>query len=176
MKKDRIREEQNGKFRLSRLNIFLSDFREAHRLAQYILTRKWPKVINPQSKSGLVYLAFNTSLIISYARPFHKSKDGVGLPRARLNPDLGGLNDGERAFHQRILDLRDQAYAHSDASEHEIEGWDYSGSSVQLYKSIDLLTKDETRRLTAMIGKWIGHLEEQRSIMKKAKSVRNRLR
>ena len=78
--------------------------------------------MNPQSGSGLVHLAFNTSLIISYSRPFHKNREGSGLPYARLTSDLADLNDAELAFHQRIIDKRDQAYAHSDAIEHEIEG------------------------------------------------------
>jgi len=171
-----MQEEQNNQFRLSRLNIFLFDFRDARRFAQYILKRKWPRVMNLQSGSGLVHLAFNTSLIISYSRPFHESREGAGLPRARLNPDVALLNDAERAFHQRVLDKRDQAYAHSDAVEHEIEGWDYSGSTVKIYKPIDPLTEVETRMLAVMIGKWITYLEERRSMLKKSSLVQNRER
>ena len=169
-------QEHDNHFRLSRLNMFLFDFNDARRFAQYILKRKWPRVMNSKSGSGLVHLAFNTSLIISYSRPFHKSREGAGLPRARLNPDVAVLNDAERAFHQRVLDNRDQAYAHSDAIEHEIEGWDYGGSAVQFYKLVEPLTKDETRMLAAMIGKWIRHLEEQRSMVKKSSLVQNRER
>ena len=171
-----VGQEQDSKFRLSRLNMFLFDLQQARRFAQYILRRKWPKVIDPQSRLGLVREAFNTSLIISYCRPFHGSREGQGLPDARLNLDLVELNDAERAFHQKVLDKRDQAYAHSDAIAHEIEGWDYSGSMVQFYNLIYPLTDDEIRMLAAMIGKWIKHLDEQRAMLKKSNLVQNRER
>lgn len=122
--------------------------------------------MKPQSKLELLYLAFNTSLVISYSRPFHRSRDGAGLPDARLNPDVGLLNDAERDFHQKIFAKRDQAYAHSDSNAHEIEGWNYSGSTTQLYKSIEPLTIDETRLLRGMICKWISHVESLRLLAK----------
>jgi hypothetical protein len=171
-----MQKEHNNQFRLSRLNMFLFDFRDARRFAQYILRRKWPRVMDSQSALGLVHLAFNTSLIISYSRPFHGNREGPGLANARLNPDVGVLNDTERAFHRKVLDKRDQAYAHSDALEHKIEEWDCGGSAVQFYKPVEPLTKDETRMLAAMIGKWIRHLEEQRSMLKKSSLVQNRER
>ena len=158
-----------NQFRLSRLNIFLFDFRQARRFAQYILKRKWPKAMKRRSTLELVYLAFNTSLIISYSRPFHRSRDGAGLPDACLNPDVGVLNDIERAFHRKVLDKRDRAYAHSDSIEHEIDGLNYSGSTVKFYKPIEPLTIDETRLLREMIRKWITHLELLRVSAKQRK-------
>jgi hypothetical protein len=158
-----MNDEHDNQFRLSRLNMFLFDFQDALRFAHYILKRKWPKRMNPESGSGLVHLAFNTSLIISYSRPFHKNREGVGLRSARLNPDVVGLNDAERALHKSVLDKRDQVYAPSDATAREVDGWDYNRSGVQLYKVVNPLTKVETRMLGAMIGKWITHLQELRS-------------
>lgn len=159
----------SNQFRLSRLNIFLFDFKQASRFARYILERKWPKVMKPQSTLGLVRMAFNTSLIISYSRPFHGSRDGAGLPDARLNPDVAVLNDTERTFHQKVFDKRDQAYAHSDAIEHEFEELNYSGSMIQLYKHIEPLTIDEARMLRGMTGKWIDHVESLRTSAKQNK-------
>jgi hypothetical protein len=123
------RKQQDREVRLSRLNMFLFDFQQARRFAHYILGRKWPRVMDPHSGLGLVREAFNTSLIISYCRPFHGSKDRAGLWEARLNLDLIALNAAERALHQKVDEKRDQAYAHSDAIEHEIEGWDYGARS-----------------------------------------------
>ena len=83
-----VSQGQNNNFRLSRLNLFLFDPPQARRFAQYILKRKWPKVLDPQSRLGLVREAFNTSLIVSYCRPLHRSKDRAGLWDARLKLDL----------------------------------------------------------------------------------------
>jgi hypothetical protein len=71
--------------RLSRLNIFLFDFHEARRFADYILTRDLHKSKDPQSKTRLVHLAFNTSLIVSYCRPFHGSNDQKGARKVSLS-------------------------------------------------------------------------------------------
>jgi hypothetical protein len=163
MSDDGIRGQTESTFRLSRLNIFLFDFRMALRFAQYILKRKWPATMNDQSRSRLIYQAFTTSLIVSYSRPFHKSNEGVGLRPARLRPDVGILDDAERGFHKMILDKRDQAYAHSDASAHELKGFDYSASTFSFYKlAFEPLTKAETLMLTKIIRKWISYVKGER--------------
>jgi hypothetical protein len=64
-------------YRLSRLNIFLFDFRQAHGFAWCILRRKLHSVKDPQAVAKLIHLAFNTSLVVAYSRPFHDSNDGA---------------------------------------------------------------------------------------------------
>jgi hypothetical protein len=162
---------QDEQIRLSRLNIFLFEFRQARKFADYILNKKLHDVKGPQAKARLVHLAFNTSLIVSYSRPFHMSNEGERLPRVSLRQQVASvLDDAESLLHARVIDKRDQAVAHSDAMAHEFEGLDYDGTTVLFYKSaFDPLTKDETRMLRGMVRKWISHLDELRSTAKQSR-------
>jgi hypothetical protein len=80
------------------------------------------------------------------------------------------LNDADEiTLHHKVIDKRDRVFAHSDSSAHEIEGWNYDGPTVQIYKAAyEPLTRDETRLLSAMIGKWIAYVEKLRSDVKQA--------
>lgn len=102
--------------RRSRLNIFLYDFYEARDFANYILNRDLHKSQDPQSKTRLIHLAFNTSLVVSYCRPFHKSNDQNGQPRVSIRRTrvTNVLDVYEQALHYEIISKRDQAFAHSD--------------------------------------------------------------
>lgn len=155
-------EASDHEIRASRLNIYLFDFRQARNFADYILNKRLHEVKDPQAKAKLVHLAFNTSLIVSYSRPFHLSNEGEGLRRVSLRQQVSDvLDDTESVLHARAIHKRDQALAHSDATAHEIEGINYSGRTVPFYKSaFDPLTRDETRVLRGMVRKWIKHLEE----------------
>jgi hypothetical protein len=155
-------------FRLSRLNIFLFDFRQAQRYARYILGRRLHAVKNPQAVAKLIHLAFNTALVISYSRPFHKSNDGLNV-RVSLREAMDAIlhTEPEQALHQKIIDMRDQTFAHSDAASHEIEGLNYDGLTVQFYKlAFEPITRKETLLLSTMIRKWIDYLERQRRQLK----------
>src|SRR5882724_10439765 len=108
-------ENHDRPIRLSRLNIFLSDFHEARNFADYILSRNLHKFNDPQSKKRLVHLAFNTSLVVSYCRPFHGSNDQKGVQKVSLGRTQIAtvLDANEDDFHRRIIAKRDQAFAHS---------------------------------------------------------------
>lgn len=158
-------------FRLSRLNIFLFDFTHARRFASHILRMKLHEVKNPQAVAKLVHSAFNTSLIVSYARPFHKSNDSAGL-RVSLWEAVQTVlsHDDEIELHRRVIDKRDRVFAHSDATAHEVEGFNYDGATVHFYTLADEpLTRDEMRLLGTMIGKWIKYVEQLRSELKRKK-------
>ena len=71
--------------------------------------------------------------------------------------DVLDLEDAD--FHKTIIALRDQAFAHSDSIASEIEGWDYSGKTIMLYKlPRNPLTREETQTLKCMTKKWIEHV------------------
>lgn len=81
----------------------------------------------------------------------------------RLSADVGVLNERENSLHQKVIVMRDQVFAHSDAHSHEIAGFNYGGSTVKLYKcAFDPLTIEDTRLLLVIIGKWISHLDSLR--------------
>jgi hypothetical protein len=159
-------------FRLSRLNIFWVDFKQAQRFALFIVRRKLHTVKNPQAVAKLIHLAFNTSLIVAYSRPFLDSNDGA-KKKVSLRDAVNALLDTpEQMLHDKIIKkMRNQAFAHSDAAAHEIDGFNYDGSTVQIYKAaFEPLTRDETRLLSTMIKKWIGYVEQLRSELKEAKA------
>jgi hypothetical protein len=158
-------------FRLSRLNIFFVDFKQAQRFARYILRRKLHGVKDPNAVAKLIHLAFNTSLVVAYSRPFHDSNDGSKSKVSLRNSANTILDTPEQALHDKIIVMRDKTFAHSDAATHEIKGFNYDGSTIQFYKAaFEPLTRDETRLLSTMIKKWIEYVEQLRSELKEAKA------
>jgi hypothetical protein len=151
--------------RRSRPNIFLGDFKDARRFANYILSRNLHKSDDPESITRLKLLAFNASVIVSYCRPFHGSNDQEGARKVSLKQDLAAfvLDASEFDLHKRIIAKRDQEFAHSDSVAHEFNGYDYSGRVAMFYKlPREPLTKEETQTLRSMIRKWIKHIETLR--------------
>lgn len=169
-------QNSSPQFRLSRLNLFLMDFRDAQKFARYIIRRKFHTVKNERAVAKLVHLAFNTSLVVAYSRPFHKSNDEIRdgkKVKVWLRDAVDSILDtaAERALHDKIIKLRDETFAHSDSAAREIEGFNYEGNTVLFYKApVEVITREETRQLGRMIEKWITHLEHQRAEMKSEKA------
>lgn len=161
----------SAKWRLPPLYIYLNDFREARKFASYILNEDLhaiKKTARARERQRLEHLAFNTSLIISYSRPFKASYNFKGQPKFSLQNSLGEvLNQEELELHNYVIQMRDTAYARSDASTHLIEGFDYD-KHVALMLVILPLDKSSTERLHGMIQKWIEFLEAQKSKLKQA--------
>jgi hypothetical protein len=168
--------QTNPQFRLSRLNLFLMDFRDAQKFARYFVRKKLHAVKNQQAVAKLVHLAFNTSLVAAYSRPFHKSNDEIRdgkKVRVWLRDAIDLILDTEvdKALHDKIIKLRDETFAHSDSASREIEGFNYEGNTVLFYKApVEVITREETRQLGKMIEKWIVHLDRQRFEMKAEKA------
>jgi hypothetical protein len=161
-----------AKLRLPRSYIYLNDFYQARRFAGYILKERLhekKKTELARTRQQLVHLAFNTSLIISYSRPFTGSNNFKGQGKSSLrSAEHEVLKEAvEIELHRRILALRDRAYAHSDASSHLIEGFDYS-KHIALMRSVEILDKRETGILKVMIDKWISQLKVETSHLKES--------
>lgn len=147
------------------LSRFLGDLEQSRAFAEYIIHRKW-RDRGPKSK--LIHLAFNTSLIVSYCRPFtvHKNAEGLKVWPTQLTQHIiGVLTPNEIELHDALINCRHTTYAHSDASAHLIPGFPYGGPSIQLTKDpfYYLLTKSETTMLQGIIVKWIKHLRKEKS-------------
>jgi hypothetical protein len=161
-----------AKWRLPRSYIYLKDFNQARRFAAYILERRLherKKTEPARARQQLVHLAFNTSLIISYSRPFTGNYNFKGQDKSSLK---GSEHDVLKAgveveLHRRILDLRNRAYAHSEAGTNLIEGFDYS-KYFALMPSVELLDKSETGTLKVIIERWISHLKVETSNLKES--------
>ena len=157
---------KSAQWRLPRLYIYLSDFREARKFAAYILKHRLHD--KKTELRQLEHLAFNTSLIISYSRPFRCNKNFEGQPKSSLREHTREvLNEAEFEIHGQVLAMRDEAYAHSDARSHLFEGFDYS-RYVALMQPIETLDKSATRTLKIMTEKWISYLEIEKSKLKES--------
>ena len=161
-----------AKLRLPRSYIYLKDFNQARRFAAYILERRLherKKTEPARARQQLVHLAFNTSLIISYSRPFTSNSNFKGQDKSSLKgSEREVLKEGvEIELHRRILDLRNRAYAHSDASTNLFENFDYS-KFVALMPLVEILDKPEIGILKVMIERWISHLKVESSNLKES--------
>jgi hypothetical protein len=151
---------------LERIDVFLGDFKQAREFVQYILERKLHD--KKTELSQLVHLAFYTSLIISYSRPFGGNKNFPGQGRSSLNLSLSILDEDERKLHERVWNSRNTAYAHSDASSRLLRNWNYSGKGGKLFLNPFIpLGKSETEKLKMIIEKWIKHLAGEKAKLMK---------
>jgi hypothetical protein len=141
-----------AKWFLPRLYIDRLDLLQARKFASYILQKELHekrKTQQVQADRQLVHSAFNASLIISYSRPFtsnnnleRRNKSELG---ERVQEVLKGTNEVD--LHKRVLDLRNQPYAHSDAQ---------------------ILDKPETTLLAVIIKKWLGYVEGKQLNLKES--------
>jgi hypothetical protein len=107
-----VNKKAPNEFRLSRLNIFLFSLNQARRFSSYILKKKLHAIKNPRAKAKLVHSAFDTSLIVSYSRPFHKSNEPAGLPVSLREAVQTVLIDADEvALHRRVIEKRDRVFA-----------------------------------------------------------------
>jgi hypothetical protein len=108
-------------------------------------------------------------LIISYSRPFKGSYNFKG--QASSLQDFTGevLNQDEVELHNRVIAMRDTAYAHSDASAHLLEGFDYDKYSGFMI-SVQPLDKSATDKLKIMIQKWANYLEAKKAKLKELRT------
>src|SRR5688572_7042976 len=90
----------------NRTNISHKDFDEAEKyLTAYDET--WPEVVQQ---------ALLTAAVIAYARPFRRSETGNASTPFLPAGAVRALTFKQQELHQSILNLRDQAVAHSDFS------------------------------------------------------------
>jgi hypothetical protein len=155
---------RSAKWLLPRWCIDLGDFRQAKEFAQHILKRKWQPELNETPVQRLEHTAFNTSLIVSYARPFHNNKTLKGAPESSLRNQVGEvLNEAEVKLHDRVLRLSDTVIA----SDGRALGVFSSGFGLTFLRVVENLSESEVRLLKGMTNKWIDHLGIESSKLKR---------
>jgi hypothetical protein len=83
--------------------------------ADVILKKKWHTYSFMRRGSvPIQQIAFTTALIVAYCRPFALGRSGKG--NIEISKKLIRFNEKEAAFHARLLQLRNEEYAHTDAS------------------------------------------------------------
>lgn len=157
---------KSAKWLLPRWCIDLGDFKQAKQFAEHILKRKWQQDLNETPVQSLEHRAFNTSLIVSYARPFHNNKTVQGAPKSSLRKQVVKvLNESEVELHNRTLRLRDTVFAHSDGR--ALQVFSSADLGVTFMRVVENLSESEVRLLRSMIKKWIDYLGLERSDLRR---------
>src|ERR1043165_2668246 len=160
--------KMDNQIQLPRLYIYLRDFRQAHKFVAYILEKGLHDKKRTELRE-LTHQAFNTSLIISYSRPFGWNKEFQEKYKSSLRGYIGEvLLEDEVELHEQVIAMRNSTYAHSQASSHLIEGFDYS-KYIPLMHIVMPLDKTAARKLKIMIEKWIRYLEAEKAKLKAQK-------
>ncbi|MDO7086646.1 hypothetical protein WNY51_07550 [Pseudocolwellia sp. AS88] len=100
------------------LHVALQDLRKSAFFAGNLLDQGWH--FEPWETDWQSYLhqsAYVTSLVVSYCRPFTECRGWPKFPKKMLRV----LTQEQKIFHQRLLDLRNDVYAHSDVSARKIK-------------------------------------------------------
>ncbi len=88
------------------------DIGTAQGCAEFILKKGWHTYSFMRRGSvPIQQVAFTTTMIVSYARPFSAGRGNLNFPNRLLQYDAT-----EGVLHARLLKLRNEQYAHSDAS------------------------------------------------------------
>jgi hypothetical protein len=136
-----------------------SDLEEAKEVAEELLRLRLP--IPRRDRGPPLLTALGTALVVSYARPFVNSRGDSSfadrtVPRAMLRV----LTKNQRAFHDALIDLRNQRVAHSDVEVTELYlrlSWD--GDSAIFRYGREPFRRNELRYILGIIKKLSGSIE-----------------
>jgi hypothetical protein len=137
------------------------DLEEARAAINEIIVRKLPY---PRSRGPSPLLqALTTSLVVSYARPFVNTR-GQSSVAERTVPGslLRVFSSSERAFHDRLMDMRNREAAHTDADTIDVSIEIFpDGDGGVCRVSRNPLRRFELRALVGMIEKLEGEIEHR---------------
>lgn len=102
---------------LTRMLLSCSDFSQAMSAAAF-LAQEFDESANYALQDWRKFRCYETTLIVSYARPFAGARGGA--PTFGFKAVDVTLTDNERALHDRIIELRNKLYGHSDADHVEM--------------------------------------------------------
>lgn len=116
-----------GTQRIEREAINSWDWNHAARYCQkYLANRLY--AIRPASLDEA--LAFSTAIIVTYSRPFSGNYDRAGRRDPVDDRYISALSPTEKDGHDRIINLRNSLFAHSDASAHNVQVTDTTGGGL----------------------------------------------
>ena len=153
---------------LRRLVISHWDFHQAKQFAGYILTNNLYGL--HAEEFVVIHKAFNTALVISYARPFTHSDQGKSGKVCNLPEKFEKVfNAKESKLHQQVTGrngLRNAVYAHSDSAPRQlnIRVADVHGVPIAIPISRDSfvpLEKAKVEMLRDMIDKLLGKIADE---------------
>jgi hypothetical protein len=142
-----------------RLDIISVDLAMVQRFLSAYLDRA---LYNSQGcPDGVLAEAITVAIIVTYARPFTRSKNRFGKwEDLDLSFLTAPLSDGQRGLHQRTMAERDKAFAHSDAGPQNIKVIDTPDGRLTVSNVVRvLLEKWEAEELMENVRKMKAVLE-----------------
>jgi hypothetical protein len=106
------------------LHVAQQDLSQSAFFADHLLNKGWH--FEPWEVAWQTYLhqgAYMTAMVIAYSRPFTESRGFSKFPNKLLQ-----LDSKEKELHKRILDLRNEIYAHADVASRKIRPIIFNGS------------------------------------------------
>jgi hypothetical protein len=132
-----------------RLHVSSLDLSSAKQYACHLLKKGWHSA--PYERRGSIYMqqsAFTTSLVVSYARPFSNSYGWPQFPE-----EFWQYSPQQNQLHQKLIELRDQVFAHSDKAQYKVLPFRMNADSVSAIEGVPFhrLSQDECKQLVEMI-------------------------
>jgi hypothetical protein len=163
---------ENAKRRIKRILISYLDISDAQIYASHLLRHKYHgDYLNTLVDSDEEYVDFlgsdefqnmkalTTALIVSYSRPFTRNEAKESAIPSLPNRFLKSYDSFEMDLHNKILNLRNKAFAHSDADLFKID-LSISEDNEKVYLSPryhecpeELFTQDELKLFQRMVDK-----------------------
>lgn len=126
---------------IERENINSWDWAHAERYCQAYLEHdphKFSKTYTDEAR------AFTTAIVVTYSRPFSGNRDREGQ-RDPINANyVAALEQAARELHDRIIDLRNSAFAHSDAKHHDVQIHDTASGGLTTLSRDPLVPLEKT--------------------------------
>lgn len=141
---------EQAKIAIERENINSWDLEHAARYCTLYLERElydMAKTFVDESR------AVSTAIIVTYARPFSGNRDRDNKRDPADQRYVDALDSPNRSIHDRIINLRDKAFAHSDATYHNVKAELTKGGGISTLANDPLipLERSEVEMLQANI-------------------------
>ena len=148
---------------LSYLYMLESEFQEVNAFISELKSYR-PFILDVR-ESTKIQNALNITVIISYARNF-KTSYGFNNIKEVSEALIQDFSKMEKAFHKKIIKLRDKEFAHSDSSSNDIQIYTEGLFSHSRKVVRELLEKDDLKMLSTMVGKIRKQIEYQIKLLK----------
>lgn len=133
---------------IERENINTWDWAHAERYCRFYLEHTLYDLLKTNHDEAR---AFTTAIIVAYSRPFSGNR-ARGSQRDSISEEyLQALDKQSFALHERIVNLRNKAFAHSDASFHNVQVEPTEGGGITTF-SQDLLVPIEREDVEGLLA------------------------
>ena len=150
---------------LERLIISQQDLLQAKSFAEFILSKNLHDRSTDWEEQKLIHLAFNTSLIVSYSRPFTGNRGiSTGKQQSVGSKLLEVLSKEEKRLHDNLTRSRHAEYAHSDLNSHNVSIYACENFAIPIGRNPFVpIEIEQIRQLIAIIDRLLTEISLRRS-------------